>query len=268
MNKVMRDCIVVGSSRGLGAALVEEFLRNTDLNIIGIARTKPEDIAGCESWFSTGRYRHITADIGSAHCIEILTPMISALTKAPACIIFNAAHIEKDVRCDGSIDYQVFHEINRVGISGLGNVLSAVEPHLLQYGGTFAGISSFWGSVPPLSQPWLSYCASKAYLNMALTCLRPAWRGSVDVVAINIGNIKDPAKSGMPEWIVPAYSSAAKKLVGSLMKAKVPRVINYPFSHFLVYRGFLRFVPGFVYAGAADIYLKVLASKSRVDGRG
>lgn len=268
MNKNIKDCIIIGSSRGLGAALVEEFLNNTDYNLIGIARTKLIEIKNHEKWISSGRYQHINLDIASSQSREILRATLATLSPTPLCVIFNSAHVEKDVKEDKSINYDIFDQINKVGINGLGNVLFATEPHFMKHGGIFVGISSFWGIVPPLFLPWVAYPASKAYLNMTLRCLKVAWRNHVKVVTVNIGNIggaENAAKNAYPTWIVPTYAMAAGKIVRTVTKEKMPAIINYPLLHYIIYLHILRFVPEIVYSWAFKLYFN-LASKLKDDG--
>ncbi|MCK9614366.1 MAG: SDR family NAD(P)-dependent oxidoreductase [Candidatus Omnitrophica bacterium] len=247
--------IVIGSSRGLGSALVEELLRQEHCQVIGVARTTLKDIKGHEKWIASGRYRHVEADISSSRCHQILSSVARNLSPSPICIIFNSAHIEKDINPDNkSINYVAFERVNRVGIDGLGNILFIFQEHLLRYGGVFVGISSFWGTIPPLFLPWVAYPASKAYLNIALRCLRVWWRGRIKVLIVNIGNIgKD---TSLPKWIVPTYSMAARKIIYSLSIKKIPRVINYPFWHAVVYLYILRFIPEIFYLWIFKLYFR------------
>lgn len=257
----IKYCIIIGSSRGLGAALVEEFLKQTPYRIIGIARTKLENIKNHEQWIASGRYRHIEMDIASPLCREVLKDISMTLSPNSVCVIFNSAHIEKDINKDQTINYTAFDNVNRVGINGIGNILFAFEPHLLKYGGIFVGISSLWGNVPPLYLPYLAYPASKAYLNMALKCLRVAWRKSVKITAVNIGNIKNDGDVGLPKWFIPTYSMGAKKIVAAILRDRPPRVINYPFWHFFIYNYVLRFIPEIAYSWIFGLYLKLESKK-------
>lgn len=257
MNGEIRHCIIIGSSRGLGAALVEEFLNKTTHQIIGIARTKLEEIKNHKTWIASGRYCHVEIDISSYKSRETLRYISEKLPYGPVCVIFNSAHIEKDINKDQTINYSAFDAVNRVGINGFGNILFAFEPHFLKYGGILVGISSFWGTVSPLFLPWIAYPASKAYLNMALRCLRVAWRNHVKTVIVNIGRIEEPEKSNLPRWVIPPYSLAAGKIVSSLLSEKIPNVIDYPLWHAVVYRYILRFVPDIVYSWIFKLYFKL-----------
>lgn len=254
MKKRVKTWIIIGSSRGLGAAFVEEFLQHRSHNVIGVARTPSENIPPYTQWKDTERYRHIQLDIASSSCRDVLKSFSQELSPEPIGVIFNAAHVERDLNPDQSINYTTFDQINRVGINGLGNILAAFETHFHTYGGILVGISSFWGSVPPLFLPWLAYPASKAYLNIAFRCLRTAWQKQVNIVLVNIGNIEEAEKTSFPPWIIPTYSMAARKIVHALVKKNVPKTINYPLWHTIVYRYILRFVPEIAYSWISRIY--------------
>jgi NAD(P)-dependent dehydrogenase (short-subunit alcohol dehydrogenase family) len=240
-------CIVIGASRGLGAAIVEEFLKKESYQVIGVARTGIEKIKEKDRSVASGRYRHLELDITSPECTETLSSICSDLPQEPLCIIFNAALVEPDVNKDHSINYAILKEINRVGIDGLVNVLNAFEAHLLTYGGVLVGISSFSALLPPLYEPRVGYPASKAYLDMALRCLRAEWGKKVKVVNVHLGHLGEPRDFLFSRWLVTSYQRAAKKIVESISDEKLPNEINHPFLYSLVYRFIHSFVPDFIY---------------------
>ncbi|MEA3347365.1 MAG: SDR family NAD(P)-dependent oxidoreductase [Candidatus Auribacterota bacterium] len=248
MKNPIRYCIVVGSSTGLGAALVNEFINQTAYNIIGIAKTKYEKIDSYNMWKISGRYRHVEMDITSPACGTRLKLLCSEFLNDPVCVIFNAAYVETDIKKDGYIDYDVFMGVNHVGINGLGNVLSAFGDYLLKCGGIFVGISSFSAFTPPVSEKRIAYPATKAYLDMALRCLRLAWLNKVRVVTVHLGHIRKCDGTGsFFDLITPTYPMVARKITGSLLKKKVPNEINYPLLYNVFYRYVLRFIPDKLY---------------------
>jgi NAD(P)-dependent dehydrogenase (short-subunit alcohol dehydrogenase family) len=258
-------CIVIGSSRGLGAAVVEEYIKMDLYNVIGVARSKPVKISHYDKWIVSGKYRHIELDIASPKCIQVLKAVCSELPHEPICVIFNAACIEKDINSDNSInfsgvstiDFDTTKKINQVNIEGLVNVLAAFENHLLTYGGCFVGISSLWGITPPLFLPWLAYPASKAYLNLALKCLRAAWYKRVTVISINIGKVGGSGSNLLSRWILPTYEMTAQKIVRKLSRKKISKEINYPLWHAFVYKYILRFAPDIFYLLLFRLYFKI-----------
>ena len=263
MKDTVTQWVITGVSRGLGAALVDAFLHHTACHIVGVARTTPECIPNYETWLATERYQYLQLDIASSQCCEVLSALAQGLSAEPLGVILNAAHVEQDIAENHAIKYEVFHQVNQVGITGMGYVLAAFESHLLAYGGMVVGISSLWGKVPPLFLPWLAYPASKAYLNMAFRCLRVTWRNRVNVVMVHIGNIEDTTRTSLPKWLVPKYSMAAGKIVRTLMKAKVRKSMYYPLWHALVYCAILRFIPESVYAWIFQIYFKLEALQGK-----
>ncbi len=244
MKKRIKKFIIIGSSRGLGSALVEELLRNESYQVFGIARTRFEKTTHYEKWRNLERYHHIEADITAASSSEVMKSVCSELSNEPIQIIFNAAVVESDVIKNSTIDYDVFDKVNNVGIDGFRNVLKAFEDYLLNYGGVFVGISSFSAFIPPVFDPRIAYPSSKAYLDMSLRCLRSMWdRRYISVVTVHLGHI-EVRQTGL---LSRSYTKTAEKLVKSLSGKKIPAEINYPKPYTLVYKYILKSVPDSIY---------------------
>lgn len=188
--KTVGHCVIIGSSSGLGAALVEKFLSEKKFFVIGIARRRLDQIENGDRWVASGRYRHVEVDITSDECKDILTLLCKEFAAEPICVIFNAARVETDINKDGSFNYGIFSGVNRVGIDGLGNIIGAFEDHFLKHGGILIGISSFSAFMPPVFEPRIAYPASKAYMDMALRCLRVIW-DKVSIVTVHLGHMKN-----------------------------------------------------------------------------
>ena len=252
----LKYCIVIGSSRGLGAALVEEFIKEGSYQIIGIARTKIEDISNHDKWVASGRYQHVSVDITSSDCVEPLRAICGGLSHGPVCIIYNAALVMADVNSEGRIDYETFNEINKIGIDGLGNTIRAFEHYLLKYGGILVGISSVAALVPPVVEQRIAYPASKAYMDMAFRCLRFAWRKKVKVVTVHYGHLGGSGTSLISRLLMPSYEIAARKIVDSISGEKVPNKIEYPFFYTTVYRLINVFIPDLIYFRTLQLLFK------------
>lgn len=233
--------IVIGTSRGLGTALVDELLREPSVAIRGISRTPAEQINKYTTWKETGRYRHLQLDITSSPCRELLPTCIQEVAPNPAGIIFNAAYMEQDVTSEHLIRFQAFDQVNQVGIIGLGNVLFAIEPYLKEYGGILMGISSFSALAPPII-PKLAYPSTKAYLDMLLRCLRAIWPKKIKVVTVHLGHIGswEQVLSG---WNVPTYAMTASKIVKTLSRSHIPEEINYPLIYTLMFKYVFPWLP-------------------------
>ncbi|MDP2923140.1 MAG: SDR family NAD(P)-dependent oxidoreductase [Candidatus Omnitrophota bacterium] len=249
----IKHCIIIGSSSGLGAALVEEFLNQTSCRITGVARTNFEKIHRYREWSASGRYNHIELDITSPVCRIHLKSLCSEFSSEPICVIFNAARVATDVNKNGALNYDVFADINRVGIDGFGNILAAFEEHFLKYGGILVGISSFSSFMPPLLEQRVAYPSSKAYLDMAFRCLRVAWDKKVKIVIIHLGHISYSKDKTFPKWISPTYNLVAKKIVRLIASGKAPQEINYPVLYCLIYKYIFRFIPDRVYLNLLGI---------------
>lgn len=266
MNSGISNVVIVGSSRGLGAALVQEFLDRTSCGVHGVSRTPLEQLPNGPRWTATGRYAHLAIDIGAGTAAERMAAVADRF-RGRLCVIYNAADVEKDLTPGGTINGAAFERVNTVGVIGLGNVLLAFQERLMKHGGMFVGITSHWGSVAPLFLPYAAYPASKAYLNMVLRCLRAAWRGRVEVVQVTIGNIKDPGAVDLPRWFIPTYAMGAQRIVSGLLRKSPPRNIQYPRWHALVYRYVLRFIPESVLGWIFTLYLKIESARKGSDAK-
>jgi NAD(P)-dependent dehydrogenase (short-subunit alcohol dehydrogenase family) len=242
----MMNYIVIGASRGLGARLVEELL-NAGCAVWGIGRSHPEDLPQLQAWSQTGRFTYRQLDIAESECRTPLRDLARTLPAAPLGVIFNAAQVVSDYQSDGTIDWQRFHEVNRVQIDGFGHVLEAFQEHLKTHGGSLIGISSFGAYAPPVADPRLAYPASKAYLDMALRSLRLTWKNRPPVVTVHLGCLGERSPGGISAMFFATYSQAARHVVAEITGLKVPDEINYPFFYTLVYKYALSLVPDRLY---------------------
>jgi NAD(P)-dependent dehydrogenase (short-subunit alcohol dehydrogenase family) len=251
----MKNFIIIGASSGLGAALVNQFISAKDsTNIVGVARTPFEKIENRKEWGTCGKYTHLEVDITLPVCVERLKAVLAKFNNEPVCVIFNAAIVKTEIAADGAINYGTFRDINRVGIDGFGNILEACGDYLYKYGGAFVGISSFSAYVAPFLEPRIAYPASKAYLDMALRCLRSLWKGKVRVVTVHLGHLGNVSLNSSV-----SYSAAAKKITHALFKKNIPNEINYPLSYCIVYKYIFKFIPD-------NLYLKLLQLFCRLTG--
>ncbi|TAN61829.1 SDR family NAD(P)-dependent oxidoreductase [bacterium] len=240
-------CVIVGVSRGLGAAMAEELLEKGGIQIIGISRTGIEKITGSQKWTASGRYKHVVADIASFEGKRVIKENITDFGNESVCVIFNSAVVEADVNSDKTVETAISAKINSVGVDGLINCIEAFQEHLLKRGGLFVGISSFSALTPPVAEPRVAYPASKAYLDMTLRCLRNLWRGRCGVVTVHLGHLGNKAGSGLTGLLAVNYKTAAKKIITAIFLNMAPDEINYPFLYCLAYRRILSFVPDKAY---------------------
>lgn len=255
------QCIVIGSSRGLGASLVETLL-NEGCHVLGMARTPFTQVSNHKKWSASGRYRHVELDVASPNSTPTLDQLCADLLPGPICVIYNAAVVAPDVGRDARVNFEVFSRVNRTQIDGFGNVLRAFEKHFLANGGMLVGISSFSAYSPTILDPRLAYSASKAYLNMALRCLRIMWGDKIAVTTVHLGHMRDKEEGPLLyRWLVPTYTRCAKKIVRGILAKKPPKEINYPFLYLIVYKYIMRLVPGDKYPSLYKLLFKILRIK-------
>lgn len=265
LSKNMSECIVIGSSKGLGAAFVQEILNNTPCRVYGISRTALEDIPAGANWQATGRYSHLQLDIASENAAASMSELLKKCG-GRLCVIYNAAHIERDYVPGKGLDIEAFDRVNRTGIEGLRNVLAAFEKHLSLNGGILAGVSSFWGRLTPVSLPYVSYPATKAYLDSLFHSLKYLCPPQMNIVTITIGNIKE-GSGRLPAWFIPTYDMAARYIVRRLFAENTPCSIEYPCWHALLYKYLLRLLPERLLPLIFGVYLK-LESRSGIPPHG
>lgn len=251
--KTIKQCVVIGSSTGLGASLVEECLNETSYYIIGVARTSFEKIDNYQKWQTSKRYSHIEIDITSQDCINRLKTLCSSFQNEPICVIFNAAIVQADIEENGSIDYDLIARINHVGIDGFSNILASFGDYFAKHGGVFIGVSSFSAFVPPFLEPRIAYPASKAYLDMALRSLRMLWDKKVSVVTVHLGHLGNPREK-IVKGQATNYANAAKIIVNSLFSKKIPQEINYPILYCVVYKYIFKFISDSLYFELSKIF--------------
>lgn len=253
----INNVIVIGSSKGLGAALVDKFLSLKDASIIGISRTNPDNI---NELLNSDKYKHIQMDISSGNSVDMLKQALSSFDDKPVCIVYNAAYIKSDIEENGFINFEKLRETNAVGIDGLANVVEATEEYLCKNGGIFIGISSFSALSPAIFFPTASYPASKAYLNMFLRSLRLLWRKkNIKVIAVNLGYMRELQAKFPFNLVVTSYSDVAGKIVKTVKGKRKPEEINYTTAYNLIYRG-LGSLPDSICYTVFQVMLKKIAN--------
>lgn len=236
--------IVVGASRGLGAALVTELLKYGN-SVIGISRTKYQETTLYNQLSKSENFQYIELDITSQEYKTALIPLCNKLAEEPVCIIYNAACLESDLEKNSlNINHDIFKKINNVNINGLGNILEVFQEHLLKNGGTIVGISSFNALYPISFSMSFAYPASKAYMDMLLRSLRIIWKDKVNIVTIHLGYMKETSAITSPiQYLIPTYAKVAKKIIQKITKKKPSGVISDNWLYNLLYKFVLPVFP-------------------------
>jgi len=250
--------IVIGSSRGLGAALAAGLVARRCLRVIGVSRTQPEGPVG--GWYSDSRYHHVALDVTAPDAPALLRSVLTQSPAAPLLVIYNAAAVRSDLEPDGTINFAVFDQVNAVGVRGLGHVLHAVQDALLTRGGVFVGVSSFAALLPPVLEPRVAYSASKAYLDTALRAVRLAWRGRVRVVTVHLGRIGGSDRERFSRWLRPSYARVAEHVLRRLGTGRIPDEIDYPLPYTVAYHYVLPLLPDHI---AARLVTRLAGRRSR-----
>lgn len=87
----LKPCVIItGASKGLGFALVHEFLKSSTLIVVACARTYPKSIKTLELKYSK-RLFYFTADITNTTAIKLIFDNIKQLQLKPQIVINNAA---------------------------------------------------------------------------------------------------------------------------------------------------------------------------------
>jgi len=252
-----KNYIVIGSSKGLGAALVEELLRNEQCFVYAVSRTSAEEIPDYEEWQNSGRFKYFQADISDKEQVLKLTDINNFIKDEPVCIIFNAACLKTDVNCNNFIDFKTLREVKNTGIDGLINILEVFQSNLLNYGGVFVGISSFSTISPAICPGMIAYRSSKTFLNTLFDDLRFSWRNNknIKIMTVNLGYMRKNKANPFLELLFPSYSTVAKKIIKTVYSNNIPKELNYTFLYNLVYR-FFALMPSIIYFFIFHVVLK------------
>ena len=227
--------IVLGASRGLGAALADELLAQGH-GVTAVSRTPGAEVAGGARREATGRYRYLPLDLADPASRGALEALRAGLPEGPLGVVLNAAHVEPDVDGDGRFDREAYDRICRLGTVSLGLALDVFGGDLQERGGRLVGISSLSAWVPPFLEPRIAYPASKAFLTMALRSLRIAWKGRAAVTTVMLGNIGDKRFPRAPQWLVPSYERTARIIAGRIGGRKAASLVMVPLPVCLLYR--------------------------------
>lgn len=252
-----KNYIVIGASKGLGAALVEELLENEQFFVFAVSRTSAEEIPDYEQWQKSGRFRYFQADISDKEEVSKLTDINNFIKDEQACIIFNAACLKTDVDHNNFIDFQTLREVKNTGIDGLINILEVFQSNLLTYGGVFVGISSFSTISPAICPGMIAYRAAKTFLNTLIDDLRFTWRNNknIKIMTVNLGYMRKNKANPFLELLFPSYTRVAKKIIKTVHSNNIPKELNYTFLYNIVYR-FFALMPSIIYYFTFHIVLR------------
>jgi NAD(P)-dependent dehydrogenase (short-subunit alcohol dehydrogenase family) len=182
-----RTIILTGCSRGLGRALVPEFIARGH-TVAGCSRSK-QAIADLSREFpEQGHFQ--TLDICDEQAVAAWSDATVQKLGAPHLIINNAALINKPAPL-WQISRTEFQQIMDVNLVAVHTVIRHYLPSMIDHGlGTIINLSSGWGrSVSPAMAP---YCASKYAIEGLTRALSEDLPSGLAAIALNPGVIDTP----------------------------------------------------------------------------
>ncbi len=151
-----RLIVVTGASRGLGQALVEEFIRLGHI-VVGCARNKNTMDAMAQQFSPPHDFSVV--DVADEPVVAKWAERVLAEIGVPSLLINNAATINENAKL-WEISPEEFSNVIDVNVKGVFHVIRHLAPAMIERGaGVIVNFSSGWGrAVSPEVAP---YCASK-----------------------------------------------------------------------------------------------------------
>ena len=173
--------LIVGASRGLGLALVEQFC-SRDWHVIGTVRGKSAALDDLKARFPASLEEE-TADIADEASVRALHQRLNGRTLD---MLFVNAGIAKSIKeTPGTAPVQDFLDMMLINAFSPIRLIEMFED-IVAPNGTIAAMSSELGSITGNNGSWDLYASSKAALNMLMKCYtahRPDDRRAKVVVA-------------------------------------------------------------------------------------
>ena len=179
-----RTIVLTGATRGLGRALVDEFVRRGH-TVLGCGRSP----AGCETLARTYGAPHAFApvNVSDRAAVHAWADRIAAAGHSPDLLVNNAALMNLPAPL-WKVPPAEFDRLLAVNVGGIFNVLHTFLPGMLHAGrGTIINLSIGWGrSTSPDVAP---YCASKYAVEGLTGSLAAELPEPLAAVALNPGVI-------------------------------------------------------------------------------
>lgn len=202
----MKTAVITGADRGLGLALVEQFLQNGYKVFAGkylTDWTHIDEVAAA----SEGRLQVVPLDVGRDESVRQAAAAIAEQTDSVDVLVNNAAVAGRLGRSGSILDELDFDDmLNTININAIGalRITHALMPHILKSGSKLVvNISSEAGSV---GQSWrvngFGYCMSKAAMNMHSTIV-------YNKIKELGGHVLNLHPGWMKGWLGGSYNDAA-----------------------------------------------------------
>ncbi len=154
----MRKFYVTGSSKGLGQAITELLLEETDVDVTGISRTNSLEHT---------RFTHIPFDLEDVDNLAGIADRL--FTHHPGfeeVVLINNAGYLGDIQYVGDLDHQEFIKVMNVNITAPAILINAFIRNLRDYEGKKVIINIGSGAGRHPYDGWSAYCTSKAAIDM------------------------------------------------------------------------------------------------------
>lgn len=205
----MQYILITGSNRGVGLALVKDYLQRGDVHIFAACR-KPDSASDLQALqeANPSAVTLVTLDINNADDIESAVKQVSAKTQQLDVLINNAGifHRTPENTVLGQLDYsELSHVITTNSVSPV--MVTQAFADLLKNAtnARIVMISSQMGSITRAGSSGLSYRMSKASLNMAAKVLSQILQ-DITVITTHPGHVAtDMGGAGAP--VSPAQSA-------------------------------------------------------------
>lgn len=207
----MKCVVITGCSKGLGKAMVEEFVA-LGWRVVGCARNSSNIESLSEKYLSDHLFSVV--DVASDLQVQEFSNKAIGLFGAPDLVLNNAAMINANAPL-WEVSEEEFSQLVDVNIKGVASTIRHFVPTMMEKGsGVIVNFSSGWGrSTSPEVAP---YCASKWAIEGLSQALAQELPPGLAAVAFNPGIINtDMLQScfGLGASVYPTANEWAKKAV-------------------------------------------------------
>lgn len=184
MNGKRRVVCITGCTRGLGHAMVEEFVQAGWI-VAGCGRNEAM-LNAIRSQFAVPHQFH-SCDVSSLEAVNAFAQQVLNDLGPPDLLLNNAAIINPN-NAFWDIDAKAFSDIVDINIKGTASMMRAFLPSMLKRGsGVIVNFSSGWGR--STASEVAPYCATKWAIEGLSQAVAQETRGKVAVIPLNPGII-------------------------------------------------------------------------------
>jgi NAD(P)-dependent dehydrogenase (short-subunit alcohol dehydrogenase family) len=179
-----RLVLITGTTRGLGRAMAEEFIR-LGHTVLGCGRSQ-KDVDALDSRFGKP-HAFYSIDVSSNEAVQSWASLCLASHGTPDLLINNAGVINRNARL-WEVSAREFSQVIDVNVKGTVNVIRHFAPAMVKRkSGVIVNFSSGWGrSADAEVAP---YCASKWAIEGLTLALAEELPSGLAVIALNPGVI-------------------------------------------------------------------------------